>query len=367
MEYIIHLTEKCNLDCRYCYENKKGRDISFESIKDLIDYEIKQKNEYSIINFYGGEPLIKKDIIKETINYINSRKSKTKFYYCMTTNGTLIDDEFIKYMKENNFISLAYSVDGIKKSHNLNRITVNGRGSFDLVIDNAKKLLKEFKRTIAMVVVTKNNIQYLDESVKFLIDVGFKNINLQFNYINNWEDEDLEIIREQYNKVSKIYEREILNENDIDIPVIDEKIRTHVEEGFNCNKECKMGMKTINVDTDGNFYPCMQFVGEKDFIIGNCKNGIDFEARKNLIVSSKKENDACKDCAINKRCKHTCSCKNYMTTKDINGLSPLVCETEKIIIDIADKMAEELYSKNSKLFIQKYYNKNYDVLKQLID
>lgn len=61
-------------------------------------------------------------------------------------------------------------------------------------------------------------------------------------------------------------------------------------------------MKTINIGTDGNFYPCMQFVNNKDFIIGNCKEGIDINARLNLIKSSKKENETCKNCSIRKRC-----------------------------------------------------------------
>ena len=111
MEYIIHLTEKCNLNCTYCYENKKNKEISFESIKDLIDYEISRKQAYSIIVFYGGEPLLKKNMIKDTIEYINTKKSKTNFYYGITTNGTLLDEEFIKYMKNNKFIYVAYSID----------------------------------------------------------------------------------------------------------------------------------------------------------------------------------------------------------------------------------------------------------------
>lgn len=367
MEYIIHLTDKCNLRCKYCYENKKEKDIKIEYIKDLIDYETDQKNKYSVISFYGGEPLLKKEMIKETINYINSKKSKTVFYYSMTTNGTLIDDEFIKYMKDNNFINIGYSIDGDKKSQDLNRITINGISSFDKVLENAKKILKEFKNTVAMVVVTKNNIEYLDENVKFLISIGFKYINLQFNYMDNWVDDDLKIIKEQYYKVSEIYADEIIKENDVSIALFDDKIRTHVEEGYNCNKECKMGMKTINVGTDGNFYPCMQFVGDNSFIIGNCKNGIDIEKRKELLLNSGKENEICANCSINKRCKHTCSCKNYMTTNNVNGLAPIVCETEKIIIEVADKMAEKLYKLNSKLFIQKYYNKDYDLLKQIIN
>ena len=95
------------------------------------------------------------------------------------------------------------------------------------------------------------------------------------------------------------------------------------------------------------------------------KEGIDINARINLIKSSKKENEICKNCSIRKRCKHTCACKNYVSTNDINELSPVVCETEKILIEASDKMAEKLYKQNSKMFIQKFYNKDYNILKQI--
>ena len=358
MEYIIHLTEKCNLNCAYCYENKRNKDISFEDIKNLIDYEIRRKQKYCIIIFYGGEPLLKKNMIKNTIDYINSKKSKTYFYYGITTNGTLLDDDFIKYMKENRFVNIAYSIDGMKSTHDLNRLTIDGKETFDIVEQNAKKILKAFDSVVSMSVITRNNLSELSKNVEYLIEMGFKYINLLFDYSQDWKDEDLEQIRKQYNEIAEIYANKILKKYDTKIPLIDEKIKAYIKDEYNCNEECKFGMRTINVGTDGNFYPCMQFVNNEKFIIGNCKNGIDVKARINLIKNSKKENETCKECAIRKRCKHTCACKNYILTDDINELSPIICETERIIIEVADKMAEKLYKEDSKTFIQRYYNKN---------
>ena len=357
MEYIIHLTDSCNLNCTYCYENKKIKNISFESIKAICDYEINQNSKYVNIVFYGGEPLLQKNLITQTIDYIKSKKSKTIFYFGITTNGTLLDKKFIKYMKKNNFISIGYSIDGIKEVHNLNRKTVDGNNTFDIVYKNAKELLKVFKDAVSMSVITKNNLNNLANSVEFLIQTGFKKINLLFNYSENWIDEDLKEIEKQFSLISDIYSKFLLNEIDIDIPILDEK--------YNCNEDCGYGFKSINVGTDGNFYPCMQFVDKKEYIIGNCKNGIDKKAQLNLINNSRKETSTCKNCAIRTRCKHTCSCKNYSLTKNINTVSPFVCETEKIFIRIADKMAEKLYKENSKLFIQKFYNKNYNIIKHI--
>lgn len=367
MNYIIHLTQRCNLKCKYCYESKNHKEISFDNIQKLIDNEIKEKREYVVLTFYGGEPLLRKDLIYNTIDYVKSQKTKTKFYFGITTNGTLIDEQFIKCIEDNNFCNIAYSFDGLAKTQNLNRVTINGEGTFDIVESNAKKILKSHKNIVAMVVVTKNNINMLEENVNYLITLGFKKINLLFDYLQDWQEDDLKVIKDQYGKVAQIYYNEILKEEDVDISVFDEKILSHVKEGYNCNEECKLGIKSLNVGVDGNFYPCMQFVGDEKYIIGNCENGIDFLARKNLINRSGIENEICKECSVNKRCKHTCACKNYLITKDINGLSPIVCEFERIIIELSDKMAENLYKANSKLFIQKYYNKNYDIFRQIIN
>ncbi len=367
MNYVIHLTQRCNLICKYCYENKGNQEIEFDNIKSIIDNEIKAHSEHAVLTFFGGEPLLKKDLIYDTINYIKSKKSKTKFYYGITTNGTLLDDEFIDLIKQNDFLNVGYSFDGIKETQDLNRVKVNGDSTFEIVEKNAKKLLNNHKSVVAMVVVTKNNINMLSENIEYLINIGFKSINLQFDYLYNWQDEDLKIIKEQYRNAAKVYEKKILNEEDMDIIVFDEKIRTYINEEYNCNEDCNLGIISVNVGTDGNFYPCMQFVGDKKYIIGNCKSGIDIEKRKKLIEQSGIENEICKKCAINKRCKHTCACKNYLTTKDINGLSPIVCELEKIIIEISDEIAEDLYKQNSKLFIQKFYNKRYNIFKQFLN
>lgn len=356
MEYVLHLTGKCNLNCQYCYEHKNSSELSFTNITQLIDSEIKKKSKNVVIQFYGGEPLLKKQLIQDTISYIKAQNSKTKFYYGMTTNGTLIDDEWITYMKKNNFISIGYSIDGNKDTHNRNRKTKKGEDTFLIVEQNAKKMVKNFPTVVAMMVVTKNNINQLSENVEYLIQLGFPYINMQFNYLDNWQDQDLEEIKKQYQQVAEIYANHIQKGTHVKIMPIDEKIKTHIHQDYNCNQECQMGIKTIQVGTDGNFYPCVQFVNHKEFIMGNCKQGIDTDARQKIIENTKKENEICKNCLLNKRCKHNCSCRNYRITNNSNQVSPLICETEKIAIEISDQMAEKLYEKKAKRFIQKFYH-----------
>lgn len=357
MNYRLYLTENCNLKCKYCYEkNKTTNEIDFENIKSIIDYEIKQNNENSLINFYGGEPLLRKDLIYKTIDYIKSKNTRTKFNFGFATNGILLDDEFLKYMKKNNFILIAYSLDGNEEVQNRNRITVDGKGTFDIVEKNAKKTLKKFKNVVAMVTVTKNTLQNLSDSVEYLIELGFRIINLQFDYTANWLDEDLEKIENEYRKISEIYYKSIIKKKQINILIFDKKIRTYIDNTYVCNKECNFGIDNLYVSTDGNLYPCVQFVGNPKFVIGNCKDGVDSNKRDILIKNAYKENKTCKQCAIRNRCNHTCCCKNYVTMNDINKVSPIICETEKVFVKISDEIAEKLYNNYPKIFIKKFYN-----------
>lgn len=234
---------------------------------------------------------------------------------------------------------------------------VDGKGTFDVVEKNAKKALKFLKNVVAMVTVTKNTVQNLSDSVEYLLSIGFKIINLQFDYTADWDDTDLDKIEIEYRKVSEIYYKNIVEYNPINILVFDKKIRTYIDDTYVCNKECKFGMENLYVATDGNLYPCVQFVGNSEYVIGNCKNGVNVSKRDLLARNAHKESHQCNQCAVKNRCNHTCCCRNYITTKDIKKVSPIICETEKIFIKVSDEMAEKLYNNYPKIFIQKFYRK----------
>ncbi len=360
MNYTIHLTEECNLRCKYCYENwyyhKQKCEISFENIKYIIDREAEKNNGNCFITFYGGEPLLKKNLIDRTIKYAKAKDSKTKFGFSITTNGTLISGEFIDYMKNNNFVNIAYSIDGAESTHNFNRIFENGKGSFDIVRENAKQLLKYFDNVVAMMVITKSNFENLSGNIKYLYDMGFRTFNTLFDYSIEWNDDDLIIIERELKKVADFYCNVMLNGNNINIPIFDEKIHSHINKNFDCNESCLKKMNSVNVGVDGKLYFCMQFVYNQEYVIGDCKNGIDSNLRNRLLSKIGKEDDECLECMIRTRCKHRCPCKNYILTNDVNGLSPIVCEFERMFIRIADKLAENLYNSKCNVFINKFYH-----------
>lgn len=369
MNYSIYLTDNCNLNCKYCYEKNthQNRKISIKNIKKIIDNEIKNKTKISVLTFFGGEPLLEKKLIYETANYIKSKKCKTKFLYNMTTNGTLIDDGFIEFFKNNDFISLSLSIDGNEKTQNKNRITKNAKGTYECIEKNAKKLLIKPEIVVAVPVVTKNNVTNLSENLKNLLKIGFKRINFQFDFTADWTDEDLDIIKNEFEKISKIYIGKMREEKQFDILSIDEKIRTYIDSTIDCNENCSVGIKGVNVGTDGNIYPCMQFMYDKRYIIGNCENGINKKKQEEIHKLLKQEMEDCIGCSYRKRCNHTCSCINKAFTNNPKQTSPFTCEIERITINTADKIAKTLYSEKNPVFIQKFYNMYYKDIENIIN
>ena len=148
----------------------------------------------------------------------------------------------------------------------------------------------------------------------------------------------------------------MLSKQNINIPIFDEKIKTHVESNFDCNQSCLQDRNSVQVGVDGKFYFCVQFVYNSEYIIGDCKNGLNSELLKNILSKIGKENDECKECVIKTRCKHKCPCKNYILTNSANELSPIICEFERLFIRLADELAEKLYNAKNDIFIKKFYN-----------
>jgi uncharacterized protein len=153
-------------------------------------------------------------------------------------------------------------------------------------------------------------------------------------------------------------------EQEFDILEIDEKIFSYIDDKKDVNDNCSVGLRGANLGTDGKLYPCMQFMYDKQYEIGDCYNGINPERQLEVHNNLKQELDDCKDCTYRKRCNHTCSCINKSFSGDPTKTSPFTCEIQRIIIEVADNIAEQMYKENNPIFMQKYYNSAYSSIEK---
>jgi uncharacterized protein len=317
------------------------------------------------IIFFGGEPLLKKDLIKETIAYSHTKSGY--FHYKVTTNGILLDNDFLEYASKVN-LQISISVDGNEQAHNTFRRFPDGSTTFGIVNEKIDLLLHYQPYSKVLMTVSPETLAHYADSVEFLLNKGFKYIIVSLDFSSkNWNNISLKELKRQYKRISAIYETRILKEEKFYFSPFEMKLASHIRKNnFECY-QCHLAQRQISVAFDGLIYPCVQFVKNSEYAIGYVTEGIDGETQNRLYKESKTQTEECLKCDYNPRCNNKCSCLSWQLTGTINQVSPLICETERILIPIADKLGEKLFKKASPMFIQKHYNAVFPILSMIED
>jgi len=346
-----------------------SEEIAFQS----IDYIAEKYPVNTGIIFFGGEPLLKKDLIQKTISYAEEKNAKEKtnyYHYKVTTNGLLLDEEFLQYANKAG-LQISISIDGNQQAHNTFRRLKNGEPTFLILEKKIELLLKYQPYAKCLMTISPETVSYYEDSVKYLINCGFKYIIASLDYTGNWTDDSLQELKKQYNKISKLYEKLIMDEEKIYFSPFEMKLATHIRQSNLECYQCHLGQRQISIAHDGKIYPCIQFVKDgisnTEYAIGSVFDGIDVARQKQMYADSKKQDINCIECDYNSRCNNKCSCLSWQLTGELNKITPLICESERILIPIVDKLGERLYKQGAKMFIQKHYNAIYPILSMLED
>ena len=362
MHYTLHITNRCNLRCSYCYVEHGACDMAPETARAAVDLAARGAKRAGLI-FFGGEPLLQRGLISETVTYARTveQEGNCRFYYKITTNGLLLDDSFLEFAKGVNMF-IALSLDGTREAHDAHRKNAEGRGSYDQVVDAAKRLLALKPYSPVMMAVRPDTLPLFADGVESLFSIGFSYIIASLDYSAGWEEEDLPELERQYKLLAEIYKRKTLAEDKFYFSPFEVKISSHINSRTYHQERCELGLRQLSVGPDGTLYPCVQFVGDPTFAVGDVHGGIDEAARQALYTRNEAEKPGCDECAIRARCNHYCACLNRQATGSIDMISPMLCAHERIVLPIADELAESLYLRGSALFIQKQYNDFYPML-----
>jgi len=178
--YVLHTTKECNCNCAYCYEKDKSSIYEWSDIKQLLDDIIKYNKHFSL-EFLGGEPCLRIDLIENTVKYLKSKPIHVEKFF-ITTNGTVINDELVTILKENSNVHWAMSIDG-HKFMNCLRVFKDGTNTYDKAIENFKTLHKELnndqnKQLSVHMVTHPFNIAYFNEGVNDLYAHGLRGFGI---------------------------------------------------------------------------------------------------------------------------------------------------------------------------------------------
>ena len=360
---VFIVTKDCQLSCRYCYLVAKNHneEMSFPVAQKTIDYlfssRILSSNTSIIYDFIGGEPLLRIGLIDMIMEYAITCKHNiyniSNYKIRITTNGILYNDnevqKFIKKYQQNLLISI--SIDGTKEKNDLNRIYKNGRGSYDNIINNVKLWRKQFPTLGTRMTISHGDIPYVCDSVKHLISLGIKKIDVNPVLEDVWRDGDDHLLETQLIMIADyIVESDLFLDKDVDLTCFDDFIG-HPLEGKDMNNPC--GSMFLAIDAKGNFYTCMRFAkyslrSKLPRIVGNVENGIDSNKLRplhalDLQALYPKE---CLTCEIATGCKW-CPAENYdaSSTGTIYQRSTATCKIHHAKVRAKNYYWNKLYKR----------------------
>lgn len=355
MNFTLHLTERCNLDCTYCVNKKCNSDMTEEIMRKACDLAFSKGNTAGIC-FFGGEPLLRKDLIYKAFDYCTMLSEKTgkEIRYKMTTNGTLLDEEFISKAKEKN-LEIGMSFDGT--AQDICRRYADGRGTLKDLERISKILLKKMPLSYAMLTLSPDAVEKFSEAVEYLYSLGFKRVTATIAYGNrvSWTEEKLKILEKEFHKIAVFYSSLFEKGERFFFSPFDAKIRECIS-GYNPSERCHLGYRQMPVSTEGRLYACTQFMNDEDYCFGDVFTGVDTKKQIEIAKRSR-EPIECKDCALKGRCTNSCGCMNRLETGNENTVSPVQCAYERMLIGISDELGEELFKKYPEHFKKRYYQK----------
>ena len=345
----IHICHDCNFRCRYCfadegaYHSGRRESMTLETAKAAVDFLIANSGKRKVLemDFFGGEPLMNLDVLKQTVYYAKEAGAKAgkKFLFTTTTNALLLNDETIEFFNQE-MENVVLSLDGRKEVHDAIRKSINGKGTFDLIIDKIKNFisLRGDKSYYVRGTFTAKNLDF-GKDVLFIADQGVDSISMEPVVT---DIPDLQIREEHIPAIEKEYEE--LCERYLDYHKQGKgfnffHFNVDLEGGPCLSKRvsaCGAGNEYFSVTPNGDLYPCHQFAGDKNFLMGNVADGITRldirEKFKNSCLFTRKK---CENCFAKFICSGGCSANNYHFNGDIDEPYETTCAMMKKRVECA--------------------------------
>lgn len=346
----LHIAHDCNLACKYCfadegeYHGKKRELMSLEVGKKAIDFLIENSgNRVNLeVDFFGGEPLMNFDVVKEIVAYGRSKEKEANknFRFTLTTNGVLLNDDVVEFCNKE-ISNVVLSLDGRQCVNDVMRPTRNGKGSYDVIVPKFQDFVSKRgdKSYYVRGTFTRNNLDFV-EDFKLMTELGFKEISIEPVVAPEDADyaireEDLETIYKEYDKLAL----DIIERHKSGKPVTFFHYMLDLQGGPCVYKRlsgCGSGTEYLAVTPTGELYPCHQFVGIDEFEMGNVFEGI----KKPEIVDDFKlcnvyAKDKCKDCFARFYCSGGCAANSYQFHGSILDAYDIGCKLQQKRVECA--------------------------------
>ena len=345
----LHIAHDCNLACKYCFADEgeyhgKRELMSYEVGKKALDFLVANSGSRTNleVDFFGGEPLMNFEVVKQLVKYGRSLEepNNKKFRFTLTTNGVLLDDDILEFANKE-MSNLVLSLDGRKEVHDLMRPRRGGQGSYDTVVPKFIKAAESRNQMNYYVrgTYTRNNLDFAKDVIH-MADLGFEQISVEPVVADKSEsyairEEDIDTLIKQYDELTA----EMIKRKKEGKPFNFFHFMIDLSGGPCVAKRlsgCGSGTEYLAVSPSGELYPCHQFMGMKDFLLGNVDEGvIRTDIRDEFKLCNVYAKEKCKNCFAKFYCSGGCAANSYNFSGSINGTYEIGCELQKKRIECA--------------------------------
>lgn len=345
----LHVSHDCNLRCAYCFASQgdfhgERMVMDLETGKKALDFLLENSGSRRNleVDFFGGEPMMNFNVVKELVAYGREHEKAygKHFRFTMTTNGILLDDENIEYLNRE-MANVVLSIDGRKEVNDAMRPMVNKKGSFDTIVPKFQKLIasRGDKDYYIRGTFTNHNLDF-SKDVMLFHELGFEKTSMEPVVTDPKEEyaireEHLDQILKEYEKLSEEYLR--IRKDDPDFLFFHYMIDLS---GGPCAYKksigCGAGSEYVAVTPTGDIYPCHQFVGEEDFLLGNVDDGIvNKDLQDHFHKADVFHKEACGDCWAKYFCSGGCHANAFHNNGDIYEPFDIGCQMERKRLECA--------------------------------
>lgn len=337
----ICLTHRCNLNCIYCFQTHDNQhEMTYETGKTCIDWIFNNilfdQNNHAEITFFGGEPLLRFELIKKLFQYVLSKSKYNNFNFFVVTNGTLLSDDMKEWFHlHKDIITLGLSLDGGKETQDVNR-----SNSFDFI--DFEYFRSNWPKQHVKMTVSKQSIYRYAKDVKFIHSLGFgiNGADLCLGSYNWSSEEYIKIMAPQLQELVDYYIENpdcynVLFKKDLASCAV-QKIR---------KKNCGCGDKVRYFDTDGKMYPCT-YLTPMSFSSYDIDKIMKYDF---CDVKSFVDEECFNNCYIYQICK-TCHAEDYLVTKTFCHYDKSKCEMRYIEAIVLAEYNARLISQNPHVY-----------------
>lgn len=355
----LHIAHDCNLACQYCF----AEEGEYHGKRELMSYEVGRKaldflvansgNRRNLeVDFFGGEPLMNFQVVKDLVAYGRSLEEThdKKFRFTLTTNGVLLNDDIMEFANQE-MGNVVLSIDGRKEVHDRMRPFRKGAGSYDLIVPKFQKFAdsRHQEKYYVRGTFTHNNLDF-SKDVLHLADLGFKQISVEPVVAQETDsyairEEDLPQLMEEYENLALEMVKRHGKENDFNF------FHFMIDlEGGPCVAKrlsgCGSGTEYLAVTPTGDLYPCHQFVGNTDFLMGNVDDGVvNTDLRDEFKSCNVYAKDKCRECFARFYCSGGCAANSYNFHGDIHNAYDIGCALQKKRVECAIMIKAALAAK----------------------